>query len=225
MRMAVATESRPRGSMLRRSSRAAGDGPEPVGTVGPPPRLRRHPLLVVGSVVAVCLGALLAAWAYSSVTTAQEVVGVRSGVLRGETITRDDLVAVRVGVDPALHPIAAARIAELVGQRAARDLSAGGLVTAEDVAPTVLPAASMSVVGVSVPVGLLPGEPLVAGDAVRVVATPGQQGDVSAGPQRVIPATVVGVHSDGESGQSVVSVQVPSGLAPELASLSSFLCK
>ena len=59
------------------------------------------------------------------------------------------------------------------------------------------------------PAALLPGEPLRAGDQVRVVATPGQQGEVTDGEQRSITATVVGVYSDADSGQTVVSVQVP----------------
>ena len=43
-----------------------------------PPRLRRRPLLVGLAVVAVCLGALLGAWAYTSATSAQGVVAVRT---------------------------------------------------------------------------------------------------------------------------------------------------
>ena len=63
---------------------------------------------------------------------------------------------------------------------------------------------------------LLPGEPLRAGD-LRVVATPGQQGEVTDGEQRSITATVVGVYSDADSGQTVVSVQVLYDQAAELA--------
>ena len=44
-------------------------------TIAPPPKLRRRPLLVAASVAAVCLGALLAVWAYTSTSTAREVVG------------------------------------------------------------------------------------------------------------------------------------------------------
>jgi hypothetical protein len=75
----------------------------------------------------------------------------------------------------------------------------------------------MSVVGVALPAMLLPGEPLRAGDQVRVVATPGQQGEVTDGEQRYITATVVGVYPDADSGQTVVSVQVPYDQAAELA--------
>ena len=120
-------------------------------------------------------------------------------------------------MDPALNPIPAAQLDGVVGQRAAMDLPAGGLVTQGSIAATVVPAQDMSVVGVAVPAALLPGEPLRAGDQVRVVATPGQQGEVTDGEQRSITATVVGVYPDADSGQTVVSVQVPYDQAAELA--------
>jgi hypothetical protein len=186
-------------------------------SIAPPPKLRRRPMLVVASIAAICLGALLAVWAYTSTSTAREVVAARTTVQRGEVIDRDDLIVVRVSLDPALHPVPASSLDSLVGQRAAMDLPAGGLLTAEAVTATVLPAKGSSVVGVSLPPALLPGEPLQAGDHVRVVATPGQQGDVTEGEQRAIAATVVGVYPDAQTGQTVVSVQVPYAAAAELA--------
>lgn len=174
-------------------------------------------MLVVASIAAICLGALLAVWAYTSSSSAHEVVATRTTVQRGEVITRDDLMVVRVSLDPALHPMAASSLESLVGQRAAMDLPAGVLVTGEAVTTAVVPAKGLSVVGVSLPPSLLPGEPLQAGDNVRVVATPGQQGDVPEGEQRSIAATVVGAHPDAATGQTVVSVQVPYAAAAELA--------
>jgi hypothetical protein len=189
-----------------------------VGGLPAPPRLRRRPLLVVGGVAATCLGALLALWVWSAAGTARDVVAVRSDVDRGEVITREDLLVVRVGVDPALDVVSGSRLESLVGQRAVSDLVAGGLVTRRSVAASVVPEDGTSVVGVSLAGGLLPGEPLRAGDEVRVVATPGDQGEVAEGDQlRVIEAFVVGVRADEVSGESIVSVQVPSEDAPELA--------
>ena len=105
----------------------------------------------------------------------------------------------------------------LVGQRAARDMAAGSLITTENVAKTVLPAEGMSVVGVALPPSLMPGEALLAGDRVRIVATPGQQGDVGQESAVSIAATVVGLYPNAENGQTVVSVEVPEGQAAELA--------
>lgn len=88
-------------STLRRGKRpetpAEMPGPELTERLAPPPRLRRRPALVAASVAAVCVGALLAVWAYSSLSTAQSVLAVRTTVHRGELITRDELVTVQVG--------------------------------------------------------------------------------------------------------------------------------
>ena len=205
-----------------KSATNAGSAPAvEVARVGPPPKLRRSPLLVVASVAAICLGALLAVWAYTSVTMTNDVVAVRSSVPRGAVIQRADLVTVRIGVDPALHPIPAAQVDRVVGQRAAADLSAGGLVTEEAIIPTVVPGRALSLVGVALPPSLLPGEPLQTGDTVRVVATPGQQGEVTRTKLRTITATVVSVHPDVDNGISVVSVLVPTDQAAELAARSA----
>jgi len=217
MSVTTVAKRKPTTGRAKKTAEAAGTPPTASDVIAPPPKLRRRPLLVVASIAAVCLGALLGVWAYTSVSTAQEVVAVRSSVQRGALINREDLVAVRIGVDPALSPIPATELDGVVGQRAAVDLPAGGLVTRDSIASTVVPALDMSVVGVALPAALLPGEPLRAGDHVRVVATPGQQGDVDQGEQRSITATVVGIYPDADSDQTVVSVQVPYDQAAELA--------
>jgi len=124
---------------------------------------------------------------------------------------------VQVGLDPALTPVPAGDMPSVVGQRAAVDIAAGTLVTREQVTTMVLPPAGSSIVGVAVPPGLLPGEPLVAGDRIRVVATPGAQGAFTNEPPVTIPAVVVGIHPQVDTGVSVVSVQVPQDRAAELA--------
>lgn len=194
-----------------------GDPTSQVAVIAPPPKLRRRPLLALASGAAIVLGALLAAWAYTATSTAREVVAVRADIQRGQLIDREDLITVRVGLDPALRTVPGTGLEGLVGQRAAADLPAGSLVTPGSVTATVLPAKGSSIVGVSLPPSLLPGEPLQAGDTVRVVATPGPQGDVPDGEPATIEATVVGVHPDPQTGQTVVSVQVPHAAAAQLA--------
>jgi hypothetical protein len=215
--MSVTTEAKTRPATKRRTKSAEGQTTAAEAGITLPPKLRRRPLLMVVSVAAMCFGGLLGVWAYTSVTTAEEVVAVRSTIQRGALISRENLFTVRIGMDPALNPIPAAQLDGLVGQRAAMDLPAGGLVTQGSITATVVPAQDMSVVGVAVPAALLPGEPLRAGDQVRVVATPGQQGEVTDGDQRSITATVVGLYPADDSGQTVVSVQVPYDQAAEVA--------
>lgn len=197
----------------RRGKAPAGD----QAAVTPAPKLRRRPVLVAASVAAVILGALLGAWAWSSTSNTHEVVALRQTVTRGETITQGDLMTVQVGLDPALKTIPGDRLRSLVGQRAAMDMAAGSIITTENVTKTVLPAEGMSVVGVALPPSLMPGEALLAGDRVRVIATPGQQGDVGQEPPASIAATVVGLYPNAENGQTVVSLEVPEGQAAELA--------
>ena len=185
--------------------------------VVPAPRLRRRPALVAMSFAAVCLGALLGVWTWSSTSNTHEVVALRQDVARGETVTQADLITVQVGVDPALTTVPGADLAGLVGQRAVRDMAAGSLVTPNSVSTAVLPEQGMSVVGVALPPSLMPGLQLLAGDHVRVVATPGQQGEVGQDPPPTISAAVVGLSPDGENGQTVVSLEVPEAQAAELA--------
>ena len=213
-------------TMVDRAQEAPGDQgarrrrgePDPVSEVAPAPKLRRRPALIAASVATVCLGALLGAWAWSSTSNAQQVVAVRSTVERGETIAREDLMTVRVGVDPALKTIPSEELAGLVGRRATMDLAEGSLLTAAAVAPgQTIPPAGKSIVGVALFASLLPGEPLRSGDMVRVVATPGQEGEFTEGKQVEIEATVVGLHPGADQGKTVVAVEVPKAVAGELA--------
>lgn len=177
--------------------------------------------MVAASVAAVCLGALLGVWGWTSTSNTHEVVAVRQTITRGETIGLGDLMTVRVGVDPGLRTIPGERLASLVGQRAAMDMAEGSLLTDEEVTAKVVPTRGNSVVGVALPPSLMPGEPLVAGDRVRIVGTPGPQGDVGLGDPAAIAATVVGLYPNGENGQTVVAVEVPQDEAAELAARSA----
>ena len=71
--------------------------------------------------------------------------------------------------------------------------------------------------GLSLGAGQIPGEMLRVGDAVRVVSTPGQQGDVTAGEIREFQGVVTTVAPMDASGKVAVVVEVPAAQAPELA--------
>lgn len=200
----------------RQNGRARLAPPSP-SLVTPAPKLRRRPILVVASVAAVCLGALLGVWAWTSTSNTHQVVAVRATIARGETIDQADLMTVQVGVDPGLRTVAGEALPDLVGQRAAMDMAAGSLVTSESVTSSVIPPAGRSVVGVALPPSLMPGESLQPGDNVRIVSTPGAQGEVTDGPPVEVTATVVGLHPGAEQDKTVVSVLVPKDEAGELA--------
>lgn len=183
----------------------------------PVQKLRRRPGIVVGSVVAVLVGATGAAWAWTVSSNASDVVAVRATVQRGEVIERADLLVVRVGADPALKTVPGAELEMLVGRRAATDLAAGALLTPDQTTTQADPRRGLSIVGVGLSEGSMPSEPLVNGDLVRVVDAPGAQAvAVDDDPPSVV-GTVVGVRASETQQLTVVDVLVSAEEAGRLA--------
>lgn len=198
-------------------------------TVSEPPKARRRWGLLAAMVALVCVGALGNVWLLGSISDSSPVLVATSPIERGAVVSRDALGTVSVGLDPAVQSVPASRLGELVGQRAVVDIAAGSLLTPASTTSENVPAAGLSLVGVSVTSAMMPGARLLAGDRVRVVATPGLQGEltsdgVEAGPE-VFPAIVVsvvaGTDVTGVSAQTVVTVQVPEMQAPALASAAA----
>ena len=183
------------------------------------PRLRRRRRRWVLALCAalVAAGGLGSAFVFTSVNDTQEVLVVSSDIKRGETIEAGDLSVVRVSVDPALTPVPGSRKAELEGSRAAVDLWAGTLLTEQAVADNLVPGEGESLVGISLTPAQMPSEPLYGGDVVRIVATPGDQGEITEEEPVTIEATVVGVSRVEETGKTVVDVSVPEAEAADLA--------
>src|SRR4051794_30349309 len=115
----------------------------------PPPRLRRRPALVVAAVAVTALGCLLGAWAWSATTDTQEVLAARHTIHRGDVVDSGDIQRIQINVDPALSPLPATAYDEVVGQRAALDIAAGGLLTSEATAGQPMPPKGQSIVGIS----------------------------------------------------------------------------
>lgn len=212
----------PAAETTRRQRKSTAPPGEPTTAPGenfaPPPKLRRRPVLIAASVAAICLGALASMWAYQSTSNSQSVLAIRQTVERGERITADDLMKVNISVDPALQPLAGDQASSVVGRFAALDMPAGGVVTQDQVTPQALPARGTSVVGISLTPAQLPANQIRAGDRVRVVTTPGDQGEAPTEEPEVIPAVVVGSATDETTGNSIVNVQVPETDGPRLAS-------
>jgi hypothetical protein len=179
-----------------------------ANALAPPPKLRRRPALVAAAIVAICLGALLAGWAWTATTNTQEILVARDTIPRGSVIEADDLARVRVSADPALSPVAAAELDNIVGQRAALDIAEGSMLTAESATSDLVPESGMSVVGVALAPEQAPGLSLQTGDSVRVVQTPAQGEDPPPGPPQISEAEVVDVHVVEATGQTVVDLLV-----------------
>lgn len=187
-------------------------------TFTPPPKLRRRPGLVAGGVAAICSGALLAVWAWTSTTHTEEVLAARDTIHRGDVITAGDIQRVRISGDRALRPLPASAYDSVIGQRAALDVSAGGLLTAETTTDEALPPEGQSIVGVSLTAAQAPALPLRGGDRVRVVVTPGENGSDPAGAPQFSVAEVVDTRTDETTGNIVVDVLIPYADASVLAS-------
>lgn len=202
----------------------AGGPPPPSPTQTPPApaatarvKARRRPWVFALMAALVAAGALGTAFAFTSVNDTQEVLVVANDIKRGETIEAGDLTVVRVSVDPALTPVPGSQKAELEGSRAAVDLWAGTLLTEQAVTDSLVPGEGESLVGISLTPAQMPSEPLYGGDAVRIVTTPGDQGEVTDEEPVTIEAVVVGVSRVEETGETVVDVSVPEREAAGLA--------
>lgn len=199
----------------RRTTEAPTTGAPAPASVAPP-KLQRRPALMAAGVAAICLGALLAAWAFTASTDTREVLAARVTIHRGDVITAADLERVRISADSALSPLAGSAYSTVIGERAALDVAAGSLLTTASTTTSAIPGAGQSVVGIQLTPAQLPAFPLQDGDAVRVVVTPGQNGTVSGSPVSTT-ATVLDTQVIETTGNTVVDVVVPYADASVLA--------
>jgi len=192
--------------------------PAVASPVAAPPKLRRRPLWFLAGAALCVLGALLAVWIWTSSSENTEVVAIRDTVVRGDTITAEDLISVRLNTEPALQAVPASRSADFVGLRVSRDMTAGSLLTDEAVAQTLVPSSGQAVVGLALTPALMPGTTLLVGDDVLVVATAGGQGDPTTVTEAFdFPAEVTDILPTTATGETVVSVAVPEQNADTLA--------
>jgi len=186
-------------------------------SITPPPKLRRRPAMVVTAVVVTALGCLLGAWAWSATTNTQEVLAARSTIHRGEVITAEDVERIRLSADPAISPLPASAYDDIIGRRAALDIAAGGLLTSESTADEPMPPQGQSIVGISLTPAQVPDMPMYGGDQVRIIVTPGANGEVQSGAPQFTTALVVDTYLDETTGNTVVNVLVPYADAAVLA--------
>jgi hypothetical protein len=152
-------------------------------------------------------------------STAEPVIAVVNDVQRGAVINDADVGVANVVPDPALAPVPAHRIDEVVGLRAATDLVAGSLLTEASVTAGVVPATGEAVVGIPLTPGQMPGEPLLPGDLVLIVGTPGPGDAAPVEAPATIEAAVLQTYpATGPSGPVIVDVLVSSEQAADLAS-------
>lgn len=213
----------------RSAGPAAPSGTPVSGPTRPPstpatPRLpgRRNPKWIALGVIAICLGGLLSYVIYSQVATEAAVVAAAQTVYRGEVIERDDLTTVTLRRGAVAAAIPAAKIDDLVGQRAVFDLAKGSVVSNVAVGTVVIPPAGQSVVGLKLSGGRAPNSLLLPDSPIRLVALPvndtaGQ--DKLAG--SVYVARVVDQSAAADGTSTLVNVEVASAQAPIVAALAA----
>ena len=205
---------------------ATGPVPSRASAAPPPapPRTRRNWGLVSVAVLLVAVGGLLTAWLFTRVGDTEAVLALARDVPRGAVVTDADLVIAQVNTDPALGPVPAAELAEVVGRRAAVDLSVGSLLTTAGVTDSVVPAEGQSLVGLLLDPGQVPEESLLSGDPVRIITTPALGDDpVEAAPLEMraivrFAQPITDALNEVETGQVSVDLVVPEQDAARLAS-------
>lgn len=183
----------------------------------PPPKLRRRPGMTVIGIVAVCLGAVVAGWTWTATSSSEQVLVARTTIERGSVIEKGDLTTARISSDPALSPVSSDEFEAVVGQRATVDIAAGTALTPDSYSAASLPSDGESVVGIALTPAQSPGIALSSGDHVRVIVTPGQDGDLPGGTPLYSEAEVVAVHVDEATGGTVVDLLVKHEEAAVLA--------
>jgi SAF domain len=170
------------------------------------------------------------------------VLATARAIPQGHAITSSDLVVVNVSLSPGLSTVLAHDLAQVLGRRAAVPLLPGTLLSRSALAVHGISTSGQEVVGVATKAGQLPAGGVAEGDRVDVILT-GSPATLAAGTSNgVAPAngsasngqlqigavlapgaTVTGVEAPNSSSPdtTVVSVLIPSTLAPLVASASA----
>ena len=245
--MSVVAE-RSTGRMPGRSG-AHPDTDRPIGP--PTGRRDRRALMAVGSLVLVCVSIAAFAGLYATAGHRTAAVVVEHALVQGQPITAADLGQADVSVPGGVGYIPVADASTIAGKRAASDVPAGSLLAPADLTTGPPVVAGDAVVGLALKYGQFPASGLVPGRQVMVVqtGTPGSpltatpttgtsssaslgtaasagSAFTGSGTGTLVPAaTVVGVaQPDANAGGGdalLVSVAVPSALAPDVVTASS----
>jgi hypothetical protein len=203
---------------------------------------RRRPTVAIASLALVTSCVAIFTGLYLHAGNRVAVLAVARDVPQGHVVTSDDLIVVSISLSAGLSPIPAGDLRRVVGHRAAVSLLPGTLLGVKDLAVGTGPARGNAVVGVATKVGQLPAGGVATGDTVDVILTgspatlatgavagvpatgsSAASGEVEVGGILAPNATVTGVAAPSSASPDtiVVSVLVPSTLAPLVANASA----
>jgi hypothetical protein len=169
------------------------------------------------------------------------VLAVARDIPQGHAISRSDLVIVRISFSPGLTPIPEEDFRNVIGRAAAVPLVQGTLLSSSELTALRGPPRGEAIVGVATKTGQLPAGGVTVGNTVDVILTgspatltggapdgsatgsSASGGEVEIGGVLAPDATVTGVAPPTESSAdtTVVSVLIPSAMAPLVASASA----
>ena len=206
------------------------------------PARSRRPVLAVGSVALVAASTALFALIYTHSLRPSPVIEVARPVSEGQLLTSSDIREAQIGDAGGLALVPYADESQVLGRPAAVSLVTGVLLSPGDLGAPVTLAAGDAVVGIDLKPGMLPASGVGPGETVMVVLTEpsgspvstqtsdgagasgGGGSETSISPTVIGTATVVDVDDlpDGSpDGDVVVSVELPSDVAPVVADASA----
>jgi hypothetical protein len=205
------------GHQASNGARPATARPRPAG------RRRQVPLVVVG--VLLVVGCALAFTDASlHLGSREEVLVVTQPLAAGQVLTPGDLRAAKVSTGSGLAPVPVTEESSVVGRSVAVPLVAGALLTSGEVGAASPVGSGSDVVALALKAGSFPPD-LAAGDRVQVVpvSSPSSSGGASNSAGSPVAATVLAVEaaSAASGGPTVISLQVSTGDADEVASLAA----
>ena len=207
-----------------RSTQSAGGMAQPRGPVAPPrvSARRRRPGLIALAVLLITGGGAGGAVLLMESGQRTEVVTVVRHVPVGQVVTDRDLGEASVALDPVLKAVKAADRGDVVGKRAAVELTPGSLLSRGQVTADSLVKAGEQVVPLGLKPEQVPASSLAPGQRVQIVRVPGEDQQGSQTQAEPISAHVVKVGDPTPgTGASVVDVATAKAEAPLLASWAS----
>ena len=213
---------------MTRTISAPTSTPMPMPAPIPVPRLapqrRWRPGLVALAVALIATGGLSAAYAVTLVGSTNAYLAVARDVEAGSQIEQSDLTVVRISTDPALRPMSADAIADVVGKYAAVTLFPGQLLTESQLTDVSLGGEGTYLVSIGLSQERLPAQRIRPGVKVLLVATPADTFGASTETDErteMFQATVVDIAPGSQPGRYYVNVSVADGDGPRIATLAA----
>lgn len=194
--------------------------PKPASTsVESRTRSRGRPAIIGLSIAIILLTGLAVGYLIQSAGQTRSVFVTATALERGDVIEGSDLTTIEVPKNERVEAFNREDSASLIGKYVTNKLSKGNLVGPSAVADAAPVDEGTSIVGVSLSTAQLPPYPLEAGDSIRLIDTPINQGDPPSSTPNSIKAKVVRVsaEADAQTGNTIVAVVVDKDQAADLA--------